>query len=1031
VVAVAGHPEERNVFYFGACAGGVWRTDDGGNSWRNVSDGQIDSAAVGAIAVAPSDPNVVYVGMGEACIRSNVYGGDGVYRTTDGGRTWKHLGLRETRHIGRIVVDPRDPDVAYVAALGHAFGPNEERGVYRTTDGGRSWERVLFRDVDSGAVSLAMDPTNPRILYAAFWQARRTPWGLTSGGPGSGIVRSLDGGDSWQSLAAGLPDGPLGRIGLSHSARAGRVYATVEAREGGIYRSDDYGESWRRTTDNADLRQRPWYFNHLTADPVDADTVYATNFKLWRSIDGGQTFVEMPAPHPDHHDLWIDPRDPARMINGHDGGAAVSFDAGRTWSSVMNQPTAQFYHVTTDSRTPYRVYGAQQDNTTLSVPSRSHLPAIPNAETYAVGGGESGYIAVRPDDPDIVFAGSNGSTLTRYDHRSRQRQVVTPWPEEVSGYGAGELRYRFQWTFPILISPHDPNTLYCGANVVFRSRDEGHSWEPISPDLTRAVPDTLVASGGPITKDNTGAETYATVFALAESPREPGLIWAGSDDGLVHLTRDGGGRWENVTPPDLPEFSLVSILEASPHDPAVAYLVANRYKLDDPAPYVYVTEDYGRSWRRIVDGLGPEDSTRALREDPTTPGLLYLATDRGVYVALERGGAWRPLGRGLPLVPVHDLTVHGDDLVAATHGRSFWILDDLGPLRRTAREGMAATAIDVPPVVYRYRTNWGFADRTGEHGFIQTEGEVLAWVRRPDGEGADRLEFLNAGQNPPDGALITYALAEDAGADARLTIYDSAGAALKTWTAAAAGADRLPSTPGGHRIVWNLRYPDPEPLEGVVYRGGDPRGPLAPPGRYRVVLEAAGRSYERAFELRIDPRVHVSDAELNEQFAFLVEVRDLLSETHRAIGQVRTLKADLATWRARLERDGGGEARTDLVGEVDGVAAALSAVEERLVQVHAKSPKDLLNFPLQLNVKIASLLNHVGAADARPTAQDRAVFAHLKARAEAEFAALAAVVRDRVSALADRLATADVEALPVAARWREAPAPATDGKGRA
>ena len=602
VVAVAGDPVDPRTFYFGGCAGGVWKSTDGGASWANISDGFFTTAAVGAIAVAPSDPNVLYAGTGEACIRGNVSHGDGVYRSTDAGRTWMHMGLADTRHIARIRVHPKDPDVVYVAALGHAFGPNQERGVFRSTDGGTNWAKVLFRSEDSGAIDLSLDPNNSRVLYAAIWQARRTPWSLSSGGPESGIWKSSDGGDTWAELTQneGLPRGVKGRIGIAVSpAKAGRVYAVIEAADGAIFRSDDGGSTWQRLSEQGDLRRRAWYYDHIFADPQDADTVWVLNLQCWKSIDAGASFTDVPTPHGDNHDLWIDPRNPERMIEGNDGGACVSFNGGASWSSIYNQPTAQFYHVCTDGQAPYRVFGSQQDNSAISVPSFSHLGAITASEWFVPGGGESGYIAVKPGDPNIIVGGAVGSgagdgRMTQYDRRTGQIRNITIWPEiSGAGVGAGDLKYRFQWTFPIHYSRWDPEVLYVGGNRLFRSTDDGASFEPISGDLTRNDPSRLGASGGPITKDNTGAEYYGTIFAFAESPHERGVCWAGSDDGLIHRSADGGRTWDDVTPPSLPEWSTISIIEPSPHAPATVYVAAHCYRLDDYQPYLLKTNDSG------------------------------------------------------------------------------------------------------------------------------------------------------------------------------------------------------------------------------------------------------------------------------------------------------------------------------------------------------------------------------------------------------------------------------------------------------
>ncbi|HEV7126807.1 MAG TPA: hypothetical protein VGN32_05120, partial [Ktedonobacterales bacterium] len=695
VVAVAGHPTAAGTFYFGACAGGVWKTTSGGAYWENVSDGYFKTAAIGALAVSDSDPNVLYAGTGEATIRGNVSHGDGVYTSTDGGHTWRHAGLEDTRHIGAIVIHPKNPRIAYVAALGHAWGRNQQRGVFRTTDGGATWDRVLFKSDRAGAVALAMDPHHPDVLYATIWQVQRHPHGLVSGGEDSGLWQTTDGGDHWTDLtrAPGLPTGMLGKLGVAASpAQPGRVWALIEAvsadgkDEGGVFRSDDWGATWQRLSTENNLRRRPWYYMHIFADPQDADTVWILNLQTWKSVDGGATFAVMPAPHGDNHALWIDPRDPNRLIQGDDGGAYVSYDGGRAWSSVLNQPTAQFYHVTTDDAVPYNVYGSQQDNWAMRVPSLDFEGAISWKNYVEPGGGESGYIAISRTPPHKVFGGAIGTgaghgRLIAWNPDTGQKRNITVWPEDYGkGSGAGAMKERFQWTFPLEFSPHDPKVLYACSNHVLCSTDEGASWQTLSPDLTRNDPDRQGPSGGPITADNSGAEIYCTIFAFRESPHEAGVFWAGSDDGLVHLSRDGGKTWHDVTPPGLPEWALISIIEPSPHDAATVYVAATAYKLDDLRPYLFKTTDYGATWTPITSGIPRHEFTRVVREDPNRRGLLYAGTETGLYISFDAGGSWHPFQANLPVAPIHDLIVKGTDLIVATHGRAFWILDDLTPL---------------------------------------------------------------------------------------------------------------------------------------------------------------------------------------------------------------------------------------------------------------------------------------------------------------------------------------------------------------
>ncbi|MDI3341790.1 MAG: glycosyl hydrolase [Sphaerobacter sp.] len=1019
VVAVAADPGDPLTFYFGACAGGVWKSQDGGATWRNISDGFFKTAAVGALAVAEADPNVIYAGMGEACIRGNVSHGDGVYKSTDGGKTWQHCGLAETRHIARVRVHPKDPDLVYVAAFGHAFGRNPERGVFRSRDGGKTWEQILYRDDKTGACDLSMDPRNPRVLYAAMWEAQRYPWKLVSGGEGSGIFKSTDGGDTWVELTnnPGLPTGLKGRIGVAVSpARPDRVWALIEAADGGLFRSDDGGATWKRLTDNPELRQRPWYYMHIFADPVNPETVYVLNLGFWKSTDGGNTFVGIPTPHGDHHDLWIDPRNPKRMIHGNDGGACVSFDGGVTWSSIYNQPTAQFYHVTTDTQFPYRIYGAQQDNTTLSIPSYSDRGAITADDTYPVGGGESGYIAVRPDDPNIVYAGSYASRMTRYDHRSKQEIDITVWPNDPIGYGAESMKYRIQWTFPIVLSPHDPNVLYVGANHVLRSTDGGQSFEEISPDLTRGEPETLKPSGGPITKDNVSTEYYGTIFAFAESPVQPGVLWAGSDDGLIHVSRDNGQTWQHVTPPDLPEWALISIIEPSPHDPATAYVAATRYKLDDFTPYLLKTNDYGQTWQLITNGIRENDFTRVIREDPVRRGLLYCGTETGVYVSFDDGAQWYPLTGNLPVVPIHDLVIHDTDLIVATHGRSFWVLDDLTPLRTWPDVAPEAPAT-LFPVRPAYRLmpprRWPSAQTLGYKAYVTTGGSQALGEIVSDGAGGTRVELRTAGENPPVGVLVHYWIEAEAPQSVALSFYTADGQLIKRFASddEQAKGPKPKATRGFHRFVWDMRYPDGTDLEGVrlaAYWGGGVIGPKAVPGTYEVRLEVDGQIVgSQRFEIRKDPRIPATQEDLQAQFDLLMAIQAKLSAVHEAVLHSKALREQIAAWQERLRAAD----QAALAEEAGKVAALLAEAENELVEWRHKGGADAFNYPPKVNSKLASLQGTVSYGDGRPPKQCYEVFDELSQWADAGMARLKAIIESEVGELNAKIAAAGVPPL--------------------
>ena len=1028
VVAVYGDPSDRETFYFGACAGGVWKSTDGGLYWENVSDGYLKTAAVGAIAVSTSDPNVIYVGTGETTIRGNVSHGDGVYKSTDAGKTWTNMGLKETRHIASIQIHPHDPDIVYAAAFGHVWGPNRERGVYRSTDGGKTWTQVLFKNEESGAIDLSMDPHNPRNLYVSFWEAQRHPHKLNSGGPGSALYKSSDGGDTWTDITRnpGLPKGVLGKMGIVVSpAQTNRVYAIIEAEDGAFFRSDDGGANWKRLSEEGGLRGRPWYYMHVFADPKDADTCYVLDYSLWKSIDGGATFFEMPTPHGDNHDLWIDPHDPKRMIEGNDGGACVTFDGGDSWSSIYNQPTAQLYHVTSDDQYPYKLYASQQDNTAIALPSASARGVITMTDWFEPGGGESGYIAIKPNDPNIIVAGAIGSgagtgRLIHYDRRTDHEKIISPWPETYGmGIGAVEHKYRFQWTFPILFSRWEENTLYISGNQIFKSTNEGMSWEVVSEDLTRNDPERLQPSGGPITKDNTGAETYCTIFALEESRFEKDVMWAGTDDGLVHVSRDGMKTWENVTPKGLPEWALISILEPSPHDQASCYLAATRYKLNDIKPYLFKTSDYGKTWTSITNGIPDWEFTRTIRADPNQPGLLYAGTESGVYLSFDEGENWQRFDSNLPITPIHDLHLHGTDLVASTHGRSLWILDDVSALHQMMDAAKGPAYLFKPRETVRFKQYHGYGMKPHTGVSYRMAGPIVYGYKSeelPSGEKRERL--LDAGENPPDGVIVHYALKAKPEGDVTLRFLDAAGTLIKEFSSKeepkpAEGEEkpkdekkdpRLMKDAGTNRFVWNMRYADATKVPDNKGRSGTEElvaGPVAAPGTYQVQLVVDGTTYTQSFDIVKDPRVGATHEDLQQQFELGMKIRNKVSETHETIIRIRDLREQAEGWAKRSSNQAVKDAAKALKEE-------LTAIESELVQVKSADPR---SFPSKLNSRLAVMSSFVESADSAPPQQIHELYEDLSSRIDDQLTRLKKLIAEDVATFNQVAHEAKVEAI--------------------
>lgn len=974
--AVAGSYEDRNTFYFGATGGGVWKTTDGGSNWKNISD-KYFGGSIGAVAVAPSDENVIYVGEGENTMRGNVSEGlGGMWRSDDGGRTWRNIGLKDGRHIIRVVIHPRDPNTVWAAVVGHLFGPNETRGVYKTTDGGKTWKRVLYVNNQTGASDLVMEYGNPEVLYAGTWRVIRTPYSLESGGDGSGLWKSTDGGNTWTNISSrkGLPRGVWGIVGVAVApSNPDKVYTIVENANGGMFVSNDGGETWTLTSNDNNIRQRAWYYTKVFVDPKNENLVYAPNVGFMRSRDGGKTFQAVRTPHGDHHDLWIDPKDGNRMVVADDGGAQVSFDGGENWSTYLNQPTAQIYRVSTDNSFPYRILGAQQDNTTFRIRSRTSGPAITDRDWDVTAGSESGYVVADPLNPDIVYGGNYGGYLSRLDHKTGENRTVSPWPDNPMGAGADVLKYRFQWNFPIFFSPHNPKRLYSAGNVLFVTENEGQSWEQISPDLTTNDKTKQGPSGGPITKDNTSVEYYSTIFTATESPYEKDLLWTGSDDGLIHVSRDGGKAWTNITPKDAPKWMMWNSLDADPFKKGALYAVGTRYKSDDFAPYIYKTEDYGKNWKLITNGIDRMHFARVVRADPKRPGLLYAGTEYGMYISFDDGANWKPFQLNLPIVPITDLTIKENDLVVATQGRSFYVLDDLSVLQQAAPAitGRDLHVFQVNPA-YRMQVN-PFAAMFG--------------VPR------------NAGANPPAGVVFNYFVKDvPDSVKATVTLLDKDRKTIRTYsTDAKEPADKFDLSKGMNQFVWNMQYPAADRIEGMILWNGVPGAITAPPGAYYARFKVEGDSVEVPFTIKADPNYKITQAEYDQQFAFLWQVREKFNETQKAIKDIRSLRTQINSFVSLQGKD----VPKEVKAAGDSITKKLTAIEEALYQTKAKSGQDVLNYPIKLNDKLSGVFDAANSGQTAPSRQVRDVYAALAAQVDTELAKLKAIKDKDVPAFND------------------------------
>jgi len=981
--AVAGVPGKPNLYYMGATGGGVWRTTDAGNTWENISDGYY-GGSIGAVAVSEWDNNVIYVGGGEETVRGNVSSGYGMYKSVDAGKTWKEIGLKNSRHIARLRIHPKNPDLVYAAVMGDLYKSTEERGVYRSNDGGKTWQRVLFANKDAGAVDLILDPNNPRILYASTWRIRRTPYSMESGGEGSGLWKSTDGGDNWMEITSnkGLPKGVWGISGVTVSpVNSNRVWAIIENKNGGVFRSDDAGETWKKLNSERSLRQRAWYYTRIYADTQNEDMVYVLNVRYHRSKDGGNTFEEFNAPHGDHHDLWIAPEDNQRMVMGDDGGAQVSFDGGENWSTYYNQPTAQFYRVTTDNHFPYRIYGAQQDNSTVRILHRTEGSSIGERDWEPTAGGESAHIAVDPKNNDVVYGGSYDGFLTRLNHETGELRAVNVWPDNPMGHGAEDMKYRFQWNFPIFFSPHDPNKLYTASNHLHVSTNEGQSWDLISPDLTTNDPSKLGSSGGPITKDNTSVEYYCTIFAAIESPYEKDLLWTGSDDGLVHVSKDGGENWENVTPKNMPELTMINSIEADPFTKGGAYIAGTRYKLGDYQPYLYKTKDYGKTWSKITSGINNEDFTRVLRTDPERKGLLYAGTERGVYVSFDDGMSWKSFQLNLPIVPITDLAVKNNNLIAATQGRSFWLIDDLTPLHQL-NNSIATSESHLYQPMSTYRIGGG------SRGVSKTRGT-----------------------NHPGGAMIHFFLKDTANVDTvSIAVKTKNGKLIRKFSTHPDEDTKegsLDIKSGMNTFRWDLSYPGADSFEGMILWWASLSGPTALPGEYEVELNVDGNIQNTTLEVLKDPRSSSSMADLKEQFDFLISVRDKLSETNNAIKDIRSAREQIKQATSKMK----GDEFMDVKTLSDSVLAEMKEIEEALYQTKNQSRQDPLNYPIKLNNKLGHLNSLMAVGDFKPTDQAIAFKKEISTRIDKQLDKLEEIFKNQIPQLNKAIGEKEVKAI--------------------
>ena len=939
--AVTGVPNKPNLYYFGAAGGGVWKTENGGDHWKNISDGFF-GGSIGSVTVSKSDPNVIYVGGGEKTVRGNVSSGYGVWKSIDAGKTWSFSGLENSRHIPRISIDPNDHNIVYAGVLGDIYKSTEDRGLYKSINGGESWEKILFSNKDSGIVDLIIDPTNSRIIYASTWNVKRTPYSLSSGGDGSALWKSVDSGKTWKeiSLNLGFPDSTLGIIGVTVSpANNNKVWAIVENKDkGGLYLSNDGGESWGIVNSERKLRQRAWYYTRVYADSQDENLVYVLNVRYHKSTDGGKNFKTYNAPHGDHHDLWISPENPKRMIIGDDGGAQVSYDGGENWSTYMNQPTSQFYRVTTDDHFPFRIYAAQQDNSTIRINHRSSGSSISESDWESTAGGESAHIAVDPSNNEIVYGGSYDGFLSRVNHDTKSLRSISVWPDNPMGHGAEGMKYRFQWNFPIIFSKHNPKKLYTFSNQVHVTENEGQSWDIISPDLTRNDPEKLKSSGGPITQDNTSVEYYCTIFAAQESSLKEGLIWVGSDDGLIHITKNGGKSWENVTPKNIPDWTMINSIEPSAFDEGTCYVAGTRYKSGDFKPYLYKTTDYGKSWSKITKGINEEHFTRVLREDPENKNILYAGTETGMYISLNSGKNWKTFQLNLPIVPITDLTIKNNSLIVATQGRSLWMIDDLTVLHQNyISHDLQKNFLYKPKDTYRIAGGKSNRNKL-------TEGEnldngVITYFNIPTYTENDEvsLTYLNTNRD----TIVSF------------------GTKLKE-------KKKLNVKKGANKFAWNMYYDGASDFKGMVLWWASLSGPKAVPGNYYVDLNVNGEVISKSFNILIDPRSESSVLNMQEQFNFITSINQTVDKSHKSIKKIRNIKNQLSKFITEYSEND----VKDLIDKASVLEGKLSAIEKELYQTQNRSGQDPLNFPIRLTNKLAHLNSLVSMGDFQPTLQD-------------------------------------------------------------